>query len=280
MKKIIPWEGPVLKRWVASIEQCIQLLQLSVRAISKLPHEIPLLEAVHNLESLKAEYAGKQQPSREDIDRAKELVKFAEEERLNGFPLLHAHALTDLWSILEATIEDLLVANLLNEPETLGHETFSKIRIPLSEFQTLDEEERMRFVLSEFSRNQGAERRKGVERFEVLLEPFGLAGPVEDGVRKIIWEIQNVRNVLVHRAGVADRKFVQACPWLNLSVGDRVTINRESFDRYYHALSEYGTLLVFRIGEKQGLDVRGAMQPDCEAKSKEEHKGALPSGEI
>lgn len=279
MKKTRTWEEPVLKRWVAYNDQCVQLLQLSVRAIEGLPHEIALLEAVHNLQSAEAEYAGEEQPSREDIDRTKELAKFAEEERVNGFPLLHAHALTDLWSILEATVEDLLVANLVNEPEILAHEAFSKISIPLSEFRTLDEEERMRLVLSEFSRNRGAERRKGVERFEILLEPFGLAGPVEKELKKTIWEIQNVRNVLVHRAGIADRKFVQACPWLNLSVGDRVTVTRETFDRYYRALSEYGTLLVFRFGSKYGIDVRGAMESKRAATAKAEDKGALPAGE-
>src|SRR5258706_1188649 len=90
-----------------------------------------------------------------DLVEAKKEADFAENECKTGFPLLHAHALVGMWGALEAAIEDLLVAILINEPDVLNKEAFAKVRIPLAEFETKDKEERMRFLIADLGRNLG-----------------------------------------------------------------------------------------------------------------------------
>lgn len=79
-------------------------------------------------------------------------------------------------------IEDLIVALLLSEPEFLRAEAFSKIRIPLADFETLDKEERMRILLRELQRTLRSDQRHGVNGFEVILGSVELSGEVDDCV--------------------------------------------------------------------------------------------------
>ena len=144
----------------------------------------------------------------------------------------------------------------MNDPEILKNEVFSKIRLPLGEFEMLEKEERMRFLISEFERNQGTNRKHGVDMFEILLEPFGLGGRVESEVKKTLREMHHVRNVLVHRGDKADRRVVEGCPWLGLRVGDTLTVRHDQFGRYMHALVEYTLELLHRLHHKFGYDSR------------------------
>jgi hypothetical protein len=161
-----------------------------------------------------------------------------------------------LWSALEVMVEDMLVAFLMNDSEILKNEAFSKIRLPLSEFKMLEKEERMRFLINEFERNQGTNRKHGVDMFEILFEPFGLGGTVKPEVKKNMREMHHVRNVLVHRGDKADRRIVEGCPWLGLRVGDIVAVRHEQFGRYMHALIEYVLELLDRLDHKFGYDSR------------------------
>jgi hypothetical protein len=60
--------------------------------------------------------------------------------------------------------------------------------------------------------------------------------------------MNHVRNVLVHRDSRADLRLIQACPSINLKVGDRVLITHERYDYYSNALIDYIRLLICRLG--------------------------------
>ena len=87
---------------------------------------------------------------------------FAEIESKAGFPFMHEFALVGLWGAIEATVEDLIVALLLNEPSLLQREQFAKIKISLAEYELLDKEERMRFLVIELQRTLRTGQRQGV----------------------------------------------------------------------------------------------------------------------
>ena len=59
--------------------------------------------------------------------------------------------------------------------------------------------------------------------------------------------MNHIRNVFVHRRGVADRRFVDACPHLGFSVGDPVSVDRQSFDRYSESVAKYVLHIVKRV---------------------------------
>jgi hypothetical protein len=171
---------------------------------------------------------------------------FAKNEAEKGHPILHGNALVAIWSAVDTCIEDIAVGLLLNDPAILKNEVFSKIRIPLAEFEILDKEERARFLLGEVER-QKASRRHGVARFESFLEPFGLSGAVADDVKQHVYACNHMRNVIVHRRSVVDRKLVENCPWLNLKIGERLVVTTYEYQKYHHYLWKYLETVIKRL---------------------------------
>jgi hypothetical protein len=67
-----------------------------------------------------------------------------------------------------------------------------------------------------------------------------------------------IRNVIMHRGGIADRRIVAACPWLGLAAGDEVIITRGRCELYGWAANSYVAELISRVNERFGLDIAKA----------------------
>jgi len=91
-----------------------------------------------------------------------------------------------------------------------------------------------------------SEQRLALDCFEALLKVVGLAGKVEDKIRRDIYELQQLRHTIVHRASLADRKLVDACPWLELIPGGRIFISHEQYRRLMSAVNKYVPLVIQR----------------------------------
>jgi hypothetical protein len=194
------------------------------------------------------------------LKEAKEVAAFAEKEIACGCPLLHAHTLVGAWGALEAAIEDLVLGILMNEPNELNNEAFSNIRVPLANFEALEKEDRMRLLIEEVNRLNSSHRSQGIDAFERLLEKFLLSGAVKAETKKDIWEMNNVRNVIVHRNSIADRRLVKNCPWLNLKPGDAVIVTHDQLDRYGQALCDYALTITHRLGTRYGVDIEAKIE--------------------
>jgi hypothetical protein len=210
-----------------------------------------------------------------DLVEAKKEAELAEKECKTGFPLLHAHALVAMWAALEVAIEDMLVGILLNEPIVLKKEAFAKLRVPLADFETKDKEERMRYLLAELGRNLG--RHNGVEAFECLLGHFDLSGSVDEHDRKVLWEMHHLRNVIVHRASRADRRLVDACPWLRLKVNDPVTISHKFIRMAGPTLCSYVMTITGRLGTRYDVDINALIRKKFPEKPDEPAPPECPS---
>lgn len=186
-------------------------------------------------------------PGKMSLAEIKARSQFAENEAKKGHPIIHAHALVSQWSAFEIFVEDLGVAFLMNKPELLKREVFAKIKIPLAEFELMDKDERCRQLFSEALRQNG--RRYGVDHYERLLEPIGLSGEADDETKKVLRAYHHVRNLIVHRGSVVDRRVVEACPWIGLKIGDRVRITPSSYWNYDKHLWKYALLIVRRLRE-------------------------------
>ena len=140
------------------MEQNHRLLQMSINGICSfmaMPNTIQALKETDIAVYTPEEAERNEDEYKKDLERANSLAEFARKERDDGFPLLHAHALVGAWGALEAAIEDALIGILLNESELLRSEVFSRVRIPLVEFDLLDKEERIRLLVEELGRGQG-----------------------------------------------------------------------------------------------------------------------------
>jgi hypothetical protein len=242
-----------LKRCYRSLITSLELLHISMLGIGTVSNYPKMNQRLMDL----TVQAGQEitDKVRADLEEAKRLANFADGESKNGFPFLHAFATVGAWGTLEVTVEDLLVGILLNEPETLGMEELEKIRIPLAKFEELDKEERMRFILRELARTKTTAAGQGVSAFENLLQVFGLSGDVDEGVRKLLWEMNHVRNIIVHRDSYADLRLVQSCPWLNVKTGDRVLVDHERYGGYSDAICGYVDTLKVRLRKRYDVPV-------------------------
>ena len=184
---------------------------------------------------------------------ARKEAERAKDEASRGFPLLHAHSLLGLWSALEALVEDVAVAWLIAKPDTLQRSEFAKIRVPIAEFQLLSIEDQMSYLIAEVQRDLRTEQRSGVARFERLLDAIGMGGSTPKEVGKAIYEAQQVRNVIAHRGGAADRRLVEACPWLGLKPGQPLAVSHKKFVYYLRAIHIYVVELINRFRAFEGM---------------------------
>jgi hypothetical protein len=109
-----------------------------------------------------------------------------------------------------------------------------------------DERDRLVAIMTETSRALNADVGVGATKFERLLAAVELGGPIPAAVRNALYLAQQIRNVWAHRGGVADKRFVDACPQLEYEVGDRVNMTQEVFLPLMHGLHMYSIVVINR----------------------------------
>lgn len=190
----------------------------------------------------------------EHVAFLQQVEETAADERAADFPLLHGTGVILIWGALEAAVRDFLVRWLTVFPDERKIPELQKIRVSVGEYDPLSEEERMRYVVGIAEREWSAALKPGAGRFDSLLKPFGLAPDRPAELTTTLLELAATRNVIVHRASVADKKFVDLCPWLNASVGQRVNVGSSDFQRFIMAASEYAALVVTKAQQRSNAE--------------------------
>lgn len=237
-----------------------QMLHVTMRGVSSLIRAPQLLEALANLDRVERETKNGAVVGNGDteaharIEVAKKEAKLAQREVASGFPIIHAQFVVALWSAMEALLHRFTVQWIVDRPETLLQEPWSNLKIRLGDYGVPSEDQRAEYLFEVLEQSLGSHLRQGLNRFEAVFAALGLGGSVDERVKRTIFELQQVRNVIAHKRGVADRRFCLACPWLSLEVGRPVTVSHEMAQEYVHAVSEYAAELVFRTAEFFGVD--------------------------
>jgi hypothetical protein len=55
---------------------------------------------------------------------------------------------------------------------------------------------------------------------------------VEEGMKKTCFELCAIRNLIVHRSAIVDRRFVQLCPWLGTKIGEIFKVTPQAYKSY------------------------------------------------
>ena len=221
------------------------VLILSTHGISLLPHVPNAIRVFAERENDPDSAAATDYAHRLEV--AKRQAELAQREVDTGFPLLYGQWAVALWNALECLIRDFLASWLANEPSASQLEAVRKIRIPLADYEAMTPEERHYYVIDMLERDHGIPLRRGINRLEDLLAIFGLSGPVKDETQKHLFELCQVRHVLVHRRGIADRRLIQACPWLDLKPGNPVIITPIMAYHYWEATDDYLATVIRRV---------------------------------
>jgi hypothetical protein len=195
-------------------------------------------------------------PSDEDLQRAQaaaiQLEGFAKSEKERGFPYLFGLATVRLWSMIQALVEDKALEEIARIDASGAPDALRKLKGPLLAYLNASQTEQAELLLTQLKDSLTVAFKPGVGGFESLLDVFGLGGLVADDVRRALFECSQVRNVIVHRAGIADRRLCDACPWLKLEVGSPVCVNASRFRLYVQASLWYALELNRRVYAKSG----------------------------
>lgn len=241
--KFPKWVKDLFNDSLDHVEKLHEILHISMRGISVLraiPNAIEVLRNVSPEEE-------KDVYDETRFDKAKKEATLAEVEVKEGFPLLHAQTAISLWGTLEALVRTFLANWLATQPEAKVAEELKRVKIRFGEYEVLSGDDRNFYILDLLEDSMSTRRSPGIGRFEALFRVFNLSSDVDEQVRKELFELYHVRNVLVHRKGIADRKMVESCPWLGLSVNSPVVVTHESYSRYNKATALYILELIQRV---------------------------------
>lgn len=216
--------------FLARREEILRLVNVSTFALNSM-EGIARLSEVLNREA-------------KEVEQVQELEEMAKEEVESDFPLLHNAAMVLLWGALEAAIRDFLIRWLTKYPIARQVPDLKKIRVHVVDYESLEGEDRMRYLLGVLEREFAASLKPGVGRFDCLLKPFDISANIKDATRRDLNELAAIRNVIVHRAGIADKRLLELCPWLGLQEGQPVHVSSDSFFRLLNSTGEYVAAII------------------------------------
>jgi hypothetical protein len=177
------------------------------------------------------------------------------------FAILHGHALMGAWGALEACIDDVAIDWLTEtEGECAGSAT-NTLKVSLGNYLALKGDARWPWLLDQIKRAQSSSLKSGVGQFESVLSAVGLGGAVDPHIRKAIHYTKAMRNVIAHKGGRVDARFVEACPDLGLTEGERLSVTSEQFLAGLTAMLAYSGSVYERSRKLAGATARPPRLP-------------------
>lgn len=161
---------------------------------------------------------------------------------------LDYHNAVSMWAAFEVFVEDVFVT-VAGGIEIDEAHPLSKVRVPLALFEKLTSEERLRLLGSRYET-----RVTGVDRFDELLDVLHCKPEIEDlNIREHLRELQQVRNVVLHRGGIADHRLANLVRTFAIQAGDELELTHEQLMAYASALNTYGVRVVVKAYEAAGI---------------------------
>lgn len=248
--KVPSWIGKYFQDSYDSLDRLMSVIHLSRRSIAG-------MRAMPRLKKALAAVQGKVQDEIE-AQRVEKEAELAESEVENGFPVLHTLAVVAVWSWLEHTIKGLLVEYISRNRKALKSGAFPKLKIKLGDYVALTKREQASYIVDLLEQETSSSLKQGINRFEVLLESLDLTGSTPDSTARQLYELQQVRNSIVHQNGRCDRRLRTSCPWLKLKLGSQITVGTAQLELYAAAVSDYALEVLYRIGDGHGVDLRSS----------------------
>lgn len=242
------WAIEPFENFIDEAEHHSHLMHIAVTGISGLRGTPKLIETLMKLkEEDTPEAAQRLADAKKDADLAKTEVE-------TGFPVLHAWAVVGLWALFESTIRTFASEWLKHKRTAWKAESIQKLRVRIGDYESIPKGLKHRYVIELLERELGTGLKYGINRFETLLEPFGLSGEVPASLGREVYEFAQVRNLIVHSASKVDRRFNEACPWLKVKTGENFHVSHRMFEKYHFVATSYITLLIYRTGTYYGRD--------------------------
>lgn len=180
------------------------------------------------------------------VEQFKQIEEFVESEKNSNYSFVYRIAIIRLWGILEAMVDDFVSTFLTDKEKLRDIIDITKIK---TNYEDLREQTDYLLELIKKKLRSSKADVSGVNRFENLLNEVGYGGNVHEEVKKYMLELSQVRNILVHRDGVADNKFREKCNWIKTSSGEQINITEEMFELYLDISRWYIVEILARLDE-------------------------------
>lgn len=228
-------------QYVMSAHRLVSMSESSVHLVARTAEEVP--EIWRDEEPAVNSYG---------IESLDVLLELTQAEVDADFPLLHNHTLVGLWGALEAYTSDIAVnwVEHLN-PREWGDD-IAKMKIKLGDWVSLPEDQRSEWLVDQIRRTSSSDLKAGIGQFESVFNAIGLDGPVDDAIRTVLFQTKALRNVIAHRGGRADARFVADCSDFGTSVGDEVRLSRLQLAAALEAMTIYANTVANRINTYLG----------------------------
>jgi hypothetical protein len=242
------WALTPFSRAINDVERQTTLLRISTRGIAGLRGIPELIRALAG--------ANDHSPSKGDLDAAIKDAETAEREISEGFPLLHQYATLGLWSTLEASMREFFVLWLENTPRAFDTDAIQKLKVRISEYEQLKGTDKYRYVIDRLENELTTTLRAGVDRFDCLFNVFGFLPRVDSETKKVLYELSAIRNVIMHQAGRADKRLLDACPWVQTPLGESITVQPGRYAVYVENTYKYLLAAIVCVSESFGVDMQ------------------------
>jgi hypothetical protein len=182
------WALEVFKEFIDHGRKLGQVLRLSVMGIHMVRAGPDALKALAEGQRVLGEIDGNLAEQAERLKEAERDRELAQHEVDHGFPLLYEQATVALWSSLEALIRTFVAKWLENSPDAWRCDEICRLRVRLGDYEALGRSDRCLWIVDLLDQETGGPLRNGVNRFECLLQPFGLGGKLDDKTQKVLFE--------------------------------------------------------------------------------------------
>ncbi|MGE3487717.1 MAG: hypothetical protein AB7L09_23595 [Nitrospira sp.] len=249
--KVPHWATEHFELFVHGVQDIGTLVRITERGVSVL-RAMP--RVVKGLAGFKGKWTA--DATRKHLERAESDAARAQSELESDFPLLHGLAVIAIWSALEHFTKALVSSWILHRKDALAAPALQRLKVKLGEYLHLTRAEQACYLVELLEQDLSSPLKVGAGRFETLLEPFSLSGQVPADCSKSIFELQQVRNIIAHRNGRADKRFRTACPWIKVKLDKPVHVSGKMLERYLDEAIRYALEVFYRVGDRYGQDLR------------------------
>lgn len=163
--------------------------------------------------------------------------EWAIELRSSDYSTLHSHSLVSIWGVLESCLENLVVTILMNDADIFQKLTSSGLKIDPSKIASGINEEDARAL---YQKIENHVRVKGniVLTYEAVLSLFDLSAACLQHTESLL-SANALRNCIMHRGGIIDKKAINQAPELSLWLGKKYNLTSDDYLKYYDAVTAW-----------------------------------------
>lgn len=199
------------------------------------------------------------QKAEERRNAAERDAEIAGAEIERGFATLAMQGVVLYWAALETYVDDVVIGVVRSDLEVLRGDDLARVKIPLGDLLAMPDDDRFEFLLREVESSLRSRMKAGTSRFEPLLSAVGLGGPVRDATQRNLFRLHKVRNLVAHRGGRIDRRFLDECPGFGEGeIGERLNLDATAYHELVRAAVDYAfTIHARAVRRFGGAPVRG-----------------------